>query len=156
MLKLAGVDDNIPNNIKLIQSKIDNKEGLEKFRELISRQWGESRVVDDPGILPKAKYKIPLNALESGYIQSFDAKVIGQAVVNLGGGRFKKEDTIDFAVGIETLKKIGDEVKEGEPILYIHANSETQGLMQIETLRSSIKISKDPVEKEKEILDIIE
>ncbi|MBQ6860030.1 MAG: thymidine phosphorylase [Clostridia bacterium] len=156
MLKLAGVDDNIPNNIKLIQSKIDNKEGLEKFRELISRQWGESRVVDDPEILPKAKYKIPLNALESGYIQSFDAKVIGQAVVNLGGGRFKKEDTIDFAVGIETLKKIGDEVKEGEPILYIHANSETQGLMQIETLRSSIKISKEPVEKEKEILDIIE
>ena len=156
MLKLAGVDDNIPNNIKLIQSKIDNKEGLEKFRELISRHWGESRVVDDPEILPKAKYKIPLNALESGYIQSFDAKVIGQAVVNLGGGRFKKEDTIDFAVGIETLKKIGDEVKEGEPILYIHANSETQGLMQIETLRSSIKISKEPVEKEKEILDIIE
>ena len=156
MLKLAGVDDNIPNNIKLIQSKIDNGEGLEKFKELISRQWGESRVVDDPECLPKAKYKIPMNALESGYIKSFDAKVIGQAVVNLGGGRFKKEDPIDYAVGIETIKKIGDEVKEGEPILYIHANSETQGLLQIETLRNSIKISKEPVEKEKEILDIIE
>ncbi len=156
MLKLAGVDDNIPNNIKLIQSKIDNKEGLEKFRELVSRQWGDSRVVDDPEILPKAKYKIPLNSLESGYIESFDAKVIGQAVVNLGGGRFKKDDVIDYAVGIETVKKIGDEIKEGEPILYIHANSETQGLLQIETLRSSIKISKNPVEKEKEILDIIE
>ena len=156
MLKLAGVDDNIPNNIKLIQSKIDNKEGLEKFKELISRQWGDSRVVDDPEILPKAKYKIPLNSLESGYIESFDAKVIGQAVVNLGGGRFKKDDVIDYAVGIETVKKIGDEIKEGEPILYIHANSETQGLLQIETLRSSIKISKNPVEKEKEILDIIE
>lgn len=156
MLKLAGVDDNIPNNIKLLQSKIDNGEGLEKFKELISRQWGDSRVIDDPEMLPKAKYRIPLNSLEAGYIAGFDAKVIGQAVVNLGGGRLKKEDSIDYAVGIETVKKIGDEIKEGEPILYIHANTETQGLLQIETLRSSIKISKEPVEKAKEILDIIE
>ncbi len=156
MLKLAGVDDNIPNNIKLLQSKIDSGEGLEKFKELISRQWGDSRVIDDPEILPKAKYRIPLNSLESGYIAGFDAKVIGQAVVNLGGGRMKKEDSIDYAVGIETVKKIGDEIKEGEPILYIHANTETQGLLQIETLRSSIQISKEPVAKVKEILDIIE
>ena len=156
MLKLAGVDDNIPNNIKLLQSKIDSGEGLEKFKEMISRQWGDVRVIDDPELLPKAKYRIPLNSLESGYIASFDAKVIGQAVVNLGGGRLKKEDSIDYAVGIETVKKIGDEIKEGEPILYIHANTETQGLLQIETLRSSIKISKEPVAKAKEILDIIE
>ena len=156
MLKLAGVDDNIPNNIKLLQSKIDSGEGLEKFKEMISRQWGDVRVIDDPELLPKAKYRIPLNSLESGYIAGFDAKVIGQAVVNLGGGRLKKEDLIDYAVGIETVKKIGDEIKEGEPILYIHANTETQGLLQIETLRSSIKISKEPVAKAKEILDIIE
>ncbi len=156
MLKLAGVDDNIPNNVKLLQSKIDSGEGLEKFKELISRQWGDSRVIDDPEMLPKAKYRIPLNSLEAGYIAGFDAKVIGQAVVNLGGGRLKKEDSIDYAVGIETVKKIGDEIKEGEPILYIHANTETQGLLQIETLRSSIKISKEPVAKVKEILDIIE
>ena len=156
MLKLAGVDDNIPNNIKLLQSKIDSGEGLDKFKEMISRQWGDVRVIDDPELLPKAKYRIPLNSLESGYIAGFDAKVIGQAVVNLGGGRLKKEDSIDYAVGIETVKKIGDEIKEGEPILYIHANTETQGLLQIETLRSSIKISKEPVAKAKEILDIIE
>ncbi len=156
MLKLAGVDDNIPNNIKLLQSKIDSGEGLEKFKEMISRQWGDARVIDDPEMLPKAKYRIPLNSLEAGYIAGFDAKVIGQAVVNLGGGRLKKEDSIDYAVGIETVKKIGDEIKEGEPILYIHANTETQGLLQIETLRSSIKISKEPVAKVKEILDIIE
>ncbi len=156
MLKLAGVDDNIPNNIKLIQSKIDNGEGLEKFRELISRQWGDSRVIDDPTILPKAKYKIPLNSLKSGYIKAFDAKVVGQTLVNLGGGRMKKGDTIDYAVGIETVKKIGDEVKEGEPIFYIYANNETQGLLQIEALRSSVEISKEPVEKAKEILDVME
>lgn len=156
MLKLAGVDDNIASNIKLIQSKIDNKEGLEKFRELISRQWGDSRVVDDYTLLPKAEFRIPLTSLENGYISQIEAKNIGQAVVNLGGGRYKKEDPIDYSVGIEMVKKIGDEVKSGDTLLYIHANNETQGLMQIEMLRKSIIISKEPVAKPKEIIDIIE
>lgn len=156
MLKLAGVDDNIASNIKLIQSKIDNKEGLEKFRELISRQWGDSRVIDDYTLLPKAEFRIPLTSLENGYISQIEAKNIGQAVVNLGGGRYKKEDPIDYSVGIEMVKKIGDEVKSGDTLLYIHANNETQGLMQIEMLRKSIIISKESVAKPKEIIDIIE
>lgn len=156
MLKLAGVDDNIANNIKMIQSKIDSREGLEKFREMISRQWGDSRVIDDYSILPKAEFRIPLTSLEDGYISRIEAKNIGQAVVNLGGGRYKKEDKIDYSVGIEMAKKIGDEVKSGDTLLYIHASNETQGLMQIEMLRKSIEISKEPVEKQKEILDIIE
>lgn len=156
MLKLAGVDDSIVNNIKLIQSKIDSGEGLEKFRELIARQWGDTRVIDNPEMLVTAKYKIPMTSLEDGYISRIEAKNIGQAVVNLGGGRYKKEDPIDNAVGIEMVKKIGDEVKNGEPILYLHANTESQALMQIEMLRKSIEISKEPVEKLKEILDIVE
>ena len=85
-----------------------------------------------------------------------EAKNIGQAVVNLGGGRYKKEDQIDYSVGIEMVKKIGDEVKSGDTILYIHASNETQGLMQIEMLRKSITITKEPVAKLKEILDIVE
>ena len=68
----------------------------------------------------------------------------------------KKEDPVDYFVGIEVLKKIGDEVKDGEPIMYIHANNETKGLMQVEFLRNSYKFSKEPVEKIKEILDVIE
>lgn len=156
MLKLAGVDDNIANNIKMIQSKIDSREGLEKFRELISRQWGDSRVIDDYSILPKAEFVIPLTSLEEGYISRIEAKNIGQAVVNLGGGRYKKEDPINYAVGIEMVKKIGDKVKSGDTLLNIYASNETQGLMQIEMLRKSIEISKEEVKKEEEILDIIE
>lgn len=156
MLKLAGLDNNIANNIKLIQSKIDNGEGLEKFRELISRQWGDSRVIDDYSIFPKAKFKIPLASLEEGYISRIEAKNIGQAVVNIGGGRLKKSNKIDYSVGIEISKKIGDFVKSGDTLLYIYSNNETQGLMQIEMLRNSFEFSKEPVEKPKEILDIIE
>lgn len=103
-----------------------------------------------------AKYKIPVNALDSGFVKSIEAKNIGQAVVNLGGGRMKKEDPVDYSVGIEVLKKIGDEVKSGEPILYIHTNDEAKAMLQIEFLRDSYVIVPEKVEKEKEILGIIE
>ena len=57
---------------------------------------------------------------------------------------------------LEMNKKIGDFVNVGDPLLYIHANNETQGLMQVEMLRQSFEFSNDPVEKPKEILDIVE
>ena len=54
------------------------------------------------------------------------------------------------------MKKVGDEVKSGEPLLYIHANDESKAMLQVEFLRNSYEISKEKVEKEKEILGIIE
>ncbi len=156
MLKMAGKGDGIIENIKTIQSKIDSGEGLEKFKELVGRQWGETRVIDEPEYFMKAKYKIPVNAMEDGFVSAIEAKNIGQAVVNLGGGRMKKDDKVDYFVGVEVLKKIGDEVKSGEPLLIIHANDETKGYLQVESLRNSYKFSKEPVEKIKEILDVVE
>lgn len=156
MLRLAGVDESITNNIKLLDSKISSGEGLSKFKEFIERQWGDSRVIDEPLMLKKAKFRIPLSSLEDGYISEMNAKNIGQAVVNLGGGRLKKDDPIDYYVGIEMEKKIGDKVKSGDTLLYIHANTETEGLMQVEMLRKSIKITKEEVYKAREILDIVE
>lgn len=156
ILKLAGHGESITTNMKVLQNKINNGEGLAKFKEFVSRQWGESRVVDDSSLLMKAKYKIPVNSIVNGYVAEIEAKNIGQAVVNLGGGRMKKEDEIDYAVGIEVLKKIGDKVSNGEPLLYIYANDETKGLMQVETLRSSYRFSNDPVVKSKEVLEVID
>lgn len=156
MLKMAGKGDGIIENIKTIQSKIDSREGLAKFKELIGRQWGETRVIDEPGYFMKAKYKIPVNAMEDGFVLAIEAKNIGQAVVNLGGGRKKKDDEVDYFVGVEVLKKIGDEVKSGEPLLIIHANDETKGFLQVEFLRNSYKFSKEPVKKIEEILDVVE
>ena len=156
ILKMAGLGDNIVSNMKLIQSKIDNGEGLNKFKELIQRQWGDSRVIDKPEMITTAKYKIPVESTESGYVSAIEAKNIGQAVVNIGGGRLKKEDEIDYTVGIEVLKKIGDKVEKGEPMLYVYANDEFKAKAQIAFLKNSYTIVSEKVEKIKEILDIIE
>ena len=156
MLKMAGKGENIVSNMKLIQSKINSGEGLAKFKELIERQSGDTKVIDEPESLMKARVKIPVEALEDGYVYEIEAKNIGQAVVNIGGGRMKKEDLVDHSVGIEVLKKIGDKVCRGDILMYIHANNDGEARKQVEFLRDSYKLADRPVGKLKEILDVIE
>lgn len=156
MLKMAGKGENIVDNMKLIQSKIKSGEGLQKFKELIEKQGGNSEIIDNPENLMKARIKIPVEANDDGYIYEINAKNIGQAVVNIGGGRLKKEDPVDHFVGIEVLKKIGDKVNKGDIIMYIHANNDNEARKQVEFLRDSYKYADRPVAKIKEILDVIE
>jgi len=156
MLKMAGKGENIVNNMKLIQSKIESGEGLNKLRELIERQGGNTEVIDKPELLMRARVKIPVEANENGYIYEIDAKNIGQAVVNIGGGRLRKEDSVDHFVGVEVLKKIGDKVNQGDILMYIHANDDTNARKEVTFLRDSFKYADRPVPKIKEILDVIE
>ena len=155
MLKLADKGNDIVSNMKMIQSKIDSGEGLAKLRELITSQGGNAEVIAHPEGLMKARMKIPVEALESGYVYEIETKNIGKAVVNIGGGRLKKEDSIDHSVGIEVLKKIGDKVEKGDILMYIHANND-EARKQIGFLRDSYKLADRPVPKLKEILDIVE
>ena len=155
MLKLADKGNDIVSNMKMIQSKIDSGEGLAKLRELINSQGGNAEVIAHPEELMKARMKIPVEALESGYVYEIETKNIGKAVVNIGGGRLKKEDSIDHSVGIEVLKKIGDKVEKGDILMYIHANND-DARKQIGFLRDSYKLADRPVPKLKEILDIVE
>jgi len=156
MLKLAGVSDNLGNNMRLIKSKIDNKEGLIKFRELLLRQGGNTYCIDHPEVLNKAKFKIPVKAPNAGYVHEINSKNIGHAIVKMGGGRLKKEDPIDHSVGIEVLKKIGDFVEPDDIILNIYCNDERLGNEQVRFLQDSYIVAQEKVDKIEEVLDIIE
>jgi len=156
MLKLAGKGDNIANNFKLIQRQIENGEGLKKFKEFIIQQGGNPSILDKPELLNMARYKTPVKSEQSGTVYEMNCKNIGKAIVNLGGGRIRKEDFIDNTVGIEVLKKIGDEVEIGEPLLYIYSNDESKAKDQVKFLRDSYKLASIDVQKIEEIIDVIE
>lgn len=77
-------------------------------------------------MLPKAKFIEEVLAPNSGYLKVIHAREVGETAVDLGAGRASKKDEIDPAVGITILHKVGDQVKEGEPLFIIHANDETK------------------------------
>ncbi|PEY29526.1 pyrimidine-nucleoside phosphorylase [Bacillus cereus] len=101
-----------------------NGKAIEKFKEFLRNQGGDSSIVDHPEKLPQAKYVIDVPAKTSGVVSNIVADEIGIAAMLLGAGRATKEDEIDLAVGLMLRKKVGEVVKEGEPLVTIHANRE--------------------------------
>ena len=64
---------------------------------------------------------VELKAPGSGYISRCDARVIGEVVRDLGGGRFTRESSINYDVGVDCLAKPGEPVKAGDVLIRIHA-----------------------------------
>jgi pyrimidine-nucleoside phosphorylase len=97
-----------------------------KFRENIELQGGDARVVEEPGRLPQARSRVDVASPTAGFISGTDCQQFGIALAILGGGREKKEDRIDFGVGLEFHSRIGDRVEKGQPLATIHYNADTK------------------------------
>ncbi|MBS4770551.1 pyrimidine-nucleoside phosphorylase [Carnobacteriaceae bacterium zg-ZUI240] len=122
MVYLAKKATSIDEAKTLLKDNIANGKALDVLRTFIAAQGGDARVVDDYSLLPQAKYDIPVFASQAGVVQNIVADDIGVAAMLLGAGRATKEDTIDLAVGLSVLKKVGDTVSVDEPIVMIHSN----------------------------------
>lgn len=120
MIHLAGVEKTFEKSLKKAQAVLDSGEALEEFRKLLLSQGGDERVIYDYTLLPQAKESTDIAAPRNGYIKAFKNDLIGLLLIDLGGGRKTKEDTIDHAVGFTFHKRIGDKVKKGESIFTIH------------------------------------
>ena len=155
IIKLSGEGDNLEENRNRILNNINNGKAYEKFIELVKNQEGDISYIQNPEKFEKAKHIIELYADKKGYIEELDAMKIGVASVHLGAGRIRKEDSIDFSVGIWLEKKIGDKVNKGDVLAYIHANDETKANDVKEEIKKAYKITDKKVEMEKYILDII-
>jgi pyrimidine-nucleoside phosphorylase len=122
MLLLAGKAETLEEAKAQASRAREDGRALAKFRALVEAQGGDPRQVDNPALLPQAKFVEPLLAAQDGYIAALDTGAIGWACVNLGGGRLIKTDQIDHAVGLVLPCKVGDSVKAGDTLGTIHAN----------------------------------
>lgn len=107
-----------------LEQTIADGSALARFKAMIKAQHGDPNVVDDYSLMPHAKYQIEYPAQKDGVIAKLTADEIGLASMLMGGGRQKADDQLDYAVGIELHKKIGDSVQKGESIMTIWSNRE--------------------------------
>jgi len=127
MFLLGGRVQNIEEGRTLSEDLIRSGAALAGFRKMVELQGGDTRVVDDPKILPRAKNTMDVPSPRSGYVTAIQCEQAGTACVILGGGRERKEDSVDPAVGFVLHKKVGDSVSKGEALCTIHYNSEALG-----------------------------
>jgi pyrimidine-nucleoside phosphorylase len=133
---------------QLAKEMITSGQAKEKFKQGIRLQGGDERVVDDPKLLPEARACADVVSDSSGFLASTNCEQLGIALAMLGGGREKKEDTIDHAVGLEFHKRIGDRVEKGEPLATIHYNSGTKLAEAKNLIGASYQIG-EPAPREK-------
>jgi len=144
MFLLGGSVSSVEEGKKLSEKLIRSGEALEKFRKMVALQGGDARVVDDPRLLPQAKQKMDVVSAKAGYVTAIQCERAGTACVILGGGRERKEDSVDPAVGFVLHKKVGDSVSSGESLCTLHYNSEALGARAKAMLLESFEIGSAP------------
>jgi thymidine phosphorylase len=111
MCRLAGVT---ADPVQVLRSGA----GRETFERMLAAQGGKL----DQG-LPVAPVQIPVAATADGYVEAINALEVGLASLELGAGRTRKEDKIDFAAGLVIEAPVGARVGKGDPLVVVHARS---------------------------------
>lgn len=152
MLHLGGVSNSVADGKKISEQLIATGKAFDKFRQMVELQGGDPRTIDDPEKLPKARHTMNISSAKAGYVASIQCEQIGAACVILGGGRERKEDSVDPAVGIVLQKKVGDAVSLSEPWATIHYNSEDRAAHAKLLLEASFHISDSPPPKKRPLI----
>jgi pyrimidine-nucleoside phosphorylase len=140
MLYLGRVSGSLAEGKERSEKLIASGEALARFRQMVELQGGDPRTIDHPEKLPKARSTMSITCAKSGYLTALQCEQVGTACVILGGGRERKEDSVDPAVGIVLHKKVGDSASEGEPLATIHYNAEAPALRARQLLEESYQI----------------
>jgi pyrimidine-nucleoside phosphorylase len=116
--KAASVDE----ARALLARAVADGSAVRKLKELVAAQGGDPRAIDDYALLPQARSTSDVMAPQDGFVTGIDTEAVGLAAVALGAGRQRVDSRIDPAVGFTLLRKVGEPVKSGEPVVRIHFN----------------------------------
>ena len=109
---------------KALEECIKNGKALDKFKEFVKAQGGDTDYIDHPEKFPVSKNMIEIKSENEGYLKTIDALTIGLGSCHLGGGRMKLGDVIDMSAGIYLNKKVGDFAKKDELLCTLHTNKD--------------------------------
>lgn len=138
ILRLAGVAGSTLSAKQSVERVIEDGSALKKFMEMIKAQGGSAPWLEDPSKYPMPKHVRKLPAPKRGYVHNINSGRIARAVQILAKTKTGK---IDPYVGVTEIKKIGTQVKQGEPLLMIHYNDETNLDSAIDYLRNAYRLA---------------
>ncbi len=142
MLYLAGKGE-YSKCEEMAKMSISDGTALAKLTEMVKAQGGNGDYIQNTDNFKKAKYTYSVLNENAGYIQNVNAEEYGLASLNLGAGRSKIEDKIDYTAGIILKKKTGDFVQKGEEIATLYANDEKLFERSKEIILNATKIGEE-------------
>ncbi|OYV47890.1 MAG: thymidine phosphorylase [Verrucomicrobia bacterium 21-51-4] len=138
VVRLAGVAGSTLSAKQTIIKHLKDGSALQKFKDMIAAQGGDVSFIDHPDKFAVAKHVRKLPAPKRGYVHTINAGMIARGVQILSE---RKDGSIDPIVGVSEIKKIGTQVKQGEPLMMIHYNDEAKLETALEYLRNAYRLA---------------
>lgn len=156
MIRIGGRAESFEEGKETARQVLSDGRALEKFRQMVRRQGGDDRIVEEPEWMGSSRYSRDVLAGRTGFIAETDTREIGRASQHLGAGRLRKEDAIDFTAGIRMHVRIGDSVQEGDVLATLYG-ADSRRLEEAEIImEAAIRISAEPATPPKLIQKIIQ
>ncbi|WP_226571973.1 thymidine phosphorylase [Mangrovibacter yixingensis] len=131
---------------KMLNDVLDNGKAAECFGRMVAAQHGPTDFVEHyDRYLPEAMLSKAVFADTSGYVTAMDTRMLGMAVVSLGGGRHQASDEIDYSVGLSDVVRLGEKLDTQRPLAVIHARGEAEWLAAAQMVKTAITIGSAPV-----------
>ena len=124
----------------LAKQQIANGEAFAKLKEMVQAQGGDTSVLDDPSRFDRSNVCYEVLAQREGFLYAMDTERCGIASMELGAGREKKEDPIDYSAGIVLRKKVGDFVRKGEVLASFYSSEESKCRTAEQTFTQALRI----------------
>jgi pyrimidine-nucleoside phosphorylase len=140
MLLLVGAAANRAEARQRLEDSVTSGDALDKLGAIIEAQGGNPGVIEDPDLLPQAGEVEVFRAPATGVVSRIEPRRIGEAIIELGGGRRTIEDEIDPAVGFVIPIKPGDPVRIGEPLASVFARDRSGIEFGLEALGEALVI----------------
>lgn len=149
MIHLGGKAASVEEGIELANQLIISGKAFDVFLQQVKAQGGDTSFITNPEKAPVSKYRQSVVAGKAGYVSEIDTFELGMAAIELGAGRARKEDTIDFKAGIVFKKMIGDTVKKGEEIAIIETDRKAAIESVEKRILNAVAIGKEKVKRPK-------
>ncbi|MBK6774123.1 MAG: thymidine phosphorylase [Ignavibacteria bacterium] len=156
MIYLGGKANSISEGEKIAGEKLMDKSAYKKFLEIVRVQNGDEAYIKDWANYKRPKFKKDIVADEDGFISEMTAVDFGYSAIELGCGRKKVDDSIDYLSGIILHKKKGNEVRKGDLICELLAENEQKLSSGEKRLKGAVKISKNKTDSVNLIIDILD
>ena len=142
MLVLGRLCDTLETGRQQIARAVDSGEAAERFARMVADLGGPRDLLSSwRRHLPTAPIVRAVEADRRGVVTAMDTRVLGVAVVELGGGRRAPAEPIDHTVGLGDVVAVGEQVGPGErPLAVIHARSDGAAEAAARTVRQAIRI----------------
>ena len=133
MLVAGGLETDRDTAIERCDEAVTSGRAAEVFARMVAELGGPADLVERPGeILARAPVVKPVAA--RGVLRSVDTHAVGNAIIELGGGRRKVGETLDLSVGFSDFAAVGTELDDATPLAVVHAQDEAAAALATERL----------------------